>query len=71
MLYAECTTSLTGRRTRQICGFCLPAPRASTPVSLHWRDDRGEYKSRKANSPSRVNAVVESRRPIPLGGIHY
>lgn len=59
--YSEGTTSLRGHRTRQICGFFMPAPLAG--VASFWRDERGKYNSLRANTPRRRNAVVESRRP--------
>lgn len=60
----QCTTSISGHRTRQTCGICLPAPSAGLVSSGYGRDKRGKYNTRKGNTPRRLIAVVESRPPF-------
>jgi hypothetical protein len=70
MIQTECTTfPLSGCRIRHSCGFFVPASLAAQRHRFLWRVDRWKYKTRKGNTTSRLNAVVETRRPT-LGGLH-
>lgn len=64
MKYAETTTTHNGRRTRQTCGFCLPVSQESTGIPVFWWVDRAKYNTLRGNTPSRLCAVVETRRPL-------
>lgn len=64
MKYAETTTTHNGRRTRQTCGFCLPVSQESTEIQVFWWVDRAKYNTLRGNTPSRLCAVVETRRPL-------
>ena len=69
--YVEITTSYSGYRTRQTCGFFTPGIH---PVRAdQWRDDSRKCNSLRVNTGSRLKAVVESRHllwwlPTKLSG---
>lgn len=63
MNHTERTTTNSGSRTRQTCGFFVPVSQGQIPP-VYGRVDRAEYKTFRGNKPSRLLAVVETRLPF-------